>query len=293
MCANCDRLRDELVFVQQRYLALLAAAQDDSPQPVALSVKVSEYQRLAQALAEAKAANAELLRGVREHRTDKNVIARLERELAQAQAECERLRDCFQQEVRKVQLDLMPQLTEAAEMLTEEQQRHREAQKALIIANTTAMNLHSVIAARDDEIRALKAQLAEAQWWQREVAEGLGYLNQSDGQSGYEVADAPTIVGAWRNLLAEVVTLSDQLAEAQRERSEWQQKFFAEQAECVKFAQAFNELEARRCGNCADWATEAWQGTDRGYCDSKTSACRIGAWPADHGCPHWRAKEGQ
>jgi hypothetical protein len=94
MCANCETLRDELVFVQQRYLALLAAAQDDSPQPVALSVKVSEYQRLTQELAEMREANAELLRGVHEHRTDKNVIARLERKLADAQRTLADWRTC-------------------------------------------------------------------------------------------------------------------------------------------------------------------------------------------------------
>lgn len=42
----------------------------------------------------------------------------------------------------------------------------------------------------------LRAGVAEK--WQRAVAEGTGYINQPEGQDGYEVADAETIVAAWK-----------------------------------------------------------------------------------------------
>lgn len=54
----------------------------------------------------------------------------------------------------------------------------------------------------------------------------------------------------------------------------------------------------KTCGTCAAgvWHTEpAW--TNRIVCHNPESACCVDeiavSWPADHGCPHWRAKERQ
>ncbi len=42
-----------------------------------------------------------------------------------------------------------------------------------------------------------KEKIAELEAWQLEVADGTGFLNRPEGQSGYEVAPAATIVQAW------------------------------------------------------------------------------------------------
>lgn len=44
---------------------------------------------------------------------------------------------------------------------------------------------------------ALTAAIA-ALTWQEQVADGMGYLNRPEGQDGYEVASAETILSAWR-----------------------------------------------------------------------------------------------
>ena len=51
-------------------------------------------------------------------------------------------------------------------------------------------------------------------------------------------------------------------------------------------------LRTQRCGNCADSVIHNLM-TKLYGCRSKTSACAgpKNEWPADHGCPHWRAKE--
>lgn len=56
-----------------------------------------------------------------------------------------------------------------------------------------------------------------------------------------------------------------------------------------------------RCGNCADWGLgdtrmltvgAAQVLAPRQKCHGQASACWMQMWPADHGCPHHRAKEG-
>lgn len=69
---------------------------------------------------------------------------------------------------------------------------------------------------------ALRARVAELEAWQVEVAEGVGYINRAEGQSGYEVAPAATIVRAWKGMDsgAEVEDLRAQLAAAQADGAE-------------------------------------------------------------------------
>ena len=47
-----------------------------------------------------------------------------------------------------------------------------------------------------EENERLRAELAESRKWQEEVAEGLGFLNRPEGQSGWEAAPAKTILSA-------------------------------------------------------------------------------------------------
>jgi hypothetical protein len=47
------------------------------------------------------------------------------------------------------------------------------------------------------ETERLRARVAELEAWQKEVASGLGYLNQPEGQSGYEVAAPSVIIQDW------------------------------------------------------------------------------------------------
>ena len=46
-------------------------------------------------------------------------------------------------------------------------------------------------------IDRLQARVAELEAWQKEVANGLGYLNQPEGQAGYEVAAPSEIIHDW------------------------------------------------------------------------------------------------
>jgi len=55
----------------------------------------------------------------------------------------------------------------------------------------------------------------------------------------------------------------------------------------------------KRCGTCELWST--WGDNTHGICCNESSACHgcmdaefdVVEWPASHGCPHWRAKEGR
>lgn len=50
---------------------------------------------------------------------------------------------------------------------------------------------------------AARAEVEELRAWQRDIADGTGYINYAEGQGGYEVAPAETILRAWRRLQAE------------------------------------------------------------------------------------------
>lgn len=70
-----------------------------------------------------------------------------------------------------------------------------------------------------DEARAEVEQLRA---WQREVADGTGYINYAEGQGGYEVAPAETIVAAWKQREREADARADVFkrgAEAMREEA--------------------------------------------------------------------------
>jgi hypothetical protein len=78
------------------------------------------------------------------------------------------------------------------------------------------------------EIERLTADLAsertaraEAERWQVEVAEGLGFLNRAEGQGGYEVAAPRVIVEAFR---AAESALSASREEAGRLAGDWEAK---------------------------------------------------------------------
>ncbi len=60
-----------------------------------------------------------------------------------------------------------------------------------------------------EQRESAESRAADLDRWQREVAEGLGFLNQPDGQSGYEVADPATIIEAWRTLQREAEEAAD------------------------------------------------------------------------------------
>lgn len=72
-----------------------------------------------------------------------------------------------------------------------------------------ADSLHLTVKELKDEIEQLRA-------WQLAVAEGTGYINHAEGQDGYEVADAETIVAAWKRRERRYDEAHD-VAQAQRE----------------------------------------------------------------------------
>ena len=47
-------------------------------------------------------------------------------------------------------------------------------------------------------IEKLLAENEKLRVWQYEVANGIGYLEQGEGHSGYRVADPETVVKAWK-----------------------------------------------------------------------------------------------
>ena len=49
----------------------------------------------------------------------------------------------------------------------------------------------------ESEVDSLRARVAGLEAWQKEVANGLGYLNQPEGQAGYEVAAPRVIIHDW------------------------------------------------------------------------------------------------
>ena len=48
------------------------------------------------------------------------------------------------------------------------------------------------------EIERLRARVAELEAWQLAIAEGTGFVNFAEGQSGYEVADPQTILNHFK-----------------------------------------------------------------------------------------------
>jgi len=51
----------------------------------------------------------------------------------------------------------------------------------------------------------------EAERWQVEVAEGLGYLNRAEGQDGYEVAEPSVIIAAFKAAESALASLQHDL----------------------------------------------------------------------------------
>jgi hypothetical protein len=75
---------------------------------------------------------------------------------------------------------------------------------------------------------------------------------------------------------------------------------FTRAADALDAYEALKAEDMPRCGTCR-WSGFAYAGSDGrqwiAACDNPESACWTGRhdnpWPADHGCPQWRAKEVQ
>ena len=50
------------------------------------------------------------------------------------------------------------------------------------------------LAGYSERAAALESRVAELEAWQLTIAEGTGFINRAEGQSGYEVADPKTIL---------------------------------------------------------------------------------------------------
>jgi hypothetical protein len=61
--------------------------------------------------------------------------------------------------------------------------------------DAVASYLRDTLAGR---LEAATARAEEAERWRVDVAEGLGYINRPEGQSGYEVAEPSVIIDAFR-----------------------------------------------------------------------------------------------
>lgn len=61
-------------------------------------------------------------------------------------------------------------------------------------------------------------------------------------------------------------------------------------AECV----IRQQWEAKRCGTCRWWGSDPRTTAIERGCSNDHSSCSYvsAVWPADHGCPHWRGKDG-
>ena len=76
-----------------------------------------------------------------------------------------------------------------------------------------AVTAHLAIIERDEAL----AQVKELRAWQLAVAEGAGYVNRAEGQGGYEVASAETLVAAWKRQEQEATEAFGRGAEDMRE----------------------------------------------------------------------------
>jgi hypothetical protein len=65
---------------------------------------------------------------------------------------------------------------------------------------------------------ALALRVQEAERWQIEVADGIGYVNRAEGQGGYEVAEPRVIIQAFRDLRSERDLAEDMIVRERRER---------------------------------------------------------------------------
>lgn len=66
------------------------------------------------------------------------------------------------------------------------------------------------------ENTALKQRITELEAWQLAIAEGTGFCNRAEGQSGYEVADPQTILDHFQGLEFTALTLADDVVTASR-----------------------------------------------------------------------------
>ena len=55
---------------------------------------------------------------------------------------------------------------------------------------------------QDAAVAGLRVRMRELEVWQKTVANGLGYLNQPEGQDGYEVATPAEIIRDWHEAQA-------------------------------------------------------------------------------------------
>lgn len=130
-----------------------------------------------------------------------NEIARLKAALASSQAEVARL-DRERNALQGAYSSMLRQRDEAA---AERDAALKRAEGWEEEARTYAQNATF----QREQRESAESRAADLDRWQREVAEGLGFLNQPEGQSGYEVADPATIIEAWRTLQREAEEAAD------------------------------------------------------------------------------------
>lgn len=147
---------------------------------------------------------------------------------------CEEIR-ALRAEVEKVTLErngacvLLKESTRREALLEAQVERLRAANDRLVIESVNDAAKEEVERPRSrvielseaDERRKLdaEAEVERLRAWQYAVANGIGYCNHAEGQGGYEVADAETIVVAWKRR-ERLYDEAHEVAQAQREACE-------------------------------------------------------------------------
>jgi hypothetical protein len=148
------------------------------------------------------------------------------------------------------------------------------------------------------ENKALRAERDALAKWQLEVAEGMGYVNHAEGQDGYEVASAQTILDAWQYVTREHADSHIDLVEQLEEAEAWQENAERDRAKTKRanetlarwLSEATEERDAAR-GNLAlaleghdremaelrEKLTAPCHGLGCGRCESCVSAARADA----------------
>jgi len=72
----------------------------------------------------------------------------------------------------------------------------------------------------EDSRGAFFTALMVVSGWQEDVARALGFLNQPEGQEGYEVASAQTVIEAWQAMERECIDLRARLLLEQGKRQD-------------------------------------------------------------------------
>jgi hypothetical protein len=118
----------------------------------------------------------------------------------------------------------------------------------LVRIGDRSMPEYSAIRAALASIPSLQQRIAELEAWRVAIAEGTGFINRAEEQSGYEIADPQTIINHFQKLgyLQEELLASQ--AEAGR-LAEALKKYTHHKWSCSMFNPSPREMETAKC-NC-------------------------------------------